>query len=585
MTGLILSSGFLATAITVGATSTPAVAAGIVPTLLVGNATGSSANPGFLTAFPLSASGNVAPSAVITPAAYHGPYGEAFDSVGDLWTASFYDNMIYEFTPDQLVASGSPTPKVALNLATLGSAGAEGLAFDSAGDLWVMGFTSGKLYEFTPGQLAASSSPQPAVTITSPGGPGYGAFDTSGDLWVSDFDANTLVEYTPGQLAATGAPAPAVTISTDGSGSISEPWGVAFDASDDLWLSNFGGDTLVKFTPSQLQSSGSPTPATVISSGLAGLTGIGIDSDGDLWATSFNDVVEEFSPEQLATTGSPTPADTISGAATQLDFGVGLVIEDAPVISSIAPATGSALGSTTVTIDGGGFTPATEVDFGAVPATSVSYVSPFELKAESPPGSGSVNVTATTFAGSSATSSADLFTYGPVPQAGYWEAASDGGVFAYGDAAFYGSHGGSPLNEPIVGMASTPDGNGYWLVGSDGGVFAYGDAGFYGSHGGSPLNGPIVGMASTSDGKGYWLVGSDGGIFAYGDAIFYGSHGGSPLNEPIVGMASTPDGNGYWLVGSDGGIFAYGDAIFYGSMGGSNLAKPVVGMTTSRPAV
>ena len=328
MTGLILSSGFLATAITVGATSTPAVAAGIVPTLLVGNATGSSANPGFLTAFPLSASGNVAPSAVITPAAYHGPYGEAFDSVGDLWTASFYDNMIYEFTPDQLVASGSPTPKVALNLATLGSAGAEGLAFDSAGDLWVMGFTSGKLYEFTPGQLAASSSPQPAVTITSPGGPGYGAFDTSGDLWVSDFDANTLVEYTPGQLAATGAPAPAVTISTDGSGSISEPWGVAFDASDDLWLSNFGGDTLVKFTPSQLQSSGSPTPATVISSGLAGLTGIGIDSDGDLWATSFNDVVEEFSPEQLATTGSPTPADTISGAATQLDFGVGLVIED-----------------------------------------------------------------------------------------------------------------------------------------------------------------------------------------------------------------------------------------------------------------
>ena len=39
------------------------------------------------------------------------------------------------------------------------------------------------------------------------------------------------------------------------------------------------------------------------------------------------------------------------------------------------------------------------------------------------------------------------------------------------------------LNKPVVGMAATPDGNGYWLVASDGGIFAYGDAQFYGSTG------------------------------------------------------------------------------------------------------
>src|SRR2546422_7423313 len=37
------------------------------------------------------------------------------------------------------------------------------------------------------------------------------------------------------------------------------------------------------------------------------------------------------------------------------------------------------------------------------------------------------------------------------------------------------------LNNPIVGMAATPTGKGYWLVASDGGIFAFGDAVFQGS--------------------------------------------------------------------------------------------------------
>ena len=60
----------------------------------------------------------------------------------------------------------------------------------------------------------------------------------------------------------------------------------------------------------------------------------------------------------------------------------------------------------------------------------------------------------------------------PVSAGGYWSVGSDGGIFSYGDATFYGSTGGMHLNKPIVGMASTPDGKGYWLVASDGGVFS-----------------------------------------------------------------------------------------------------------------
>ena len=33
--------------------------------------------------------------------------------------------------------------------------------------------------------------------------------------------------------------------------------------------------------------------------------------------------------------------------------------------------------------------------------------------------------------------------------------ASDGGIFTFGDAHIYGSHGSLPLNAPMVGIAAT----------------------------------------------------------------------------------------------------------------------------------
>src|SRR5580765_7705459 len=147
-------------------------------------------------------------------------------------------------------------------------------------------------------------------------------------------------------------------------------------------------------------------------------------------------------------------------------------------------------------------------------------------------------------------------------------------VYAFGGAPSLGAPN-SALNAPIVGIAATRTGKGYWLLASDGGIFSYGDAHFYGSTGAMHLNQPVVGIAPTRSGHGYWLVASDGGIFSFGDAHFYGSTGGALLFSSIAGMTTSPTGNGYWLAAADGRVFSFGNAA---AMGRVTPSSPIAGV-------
>jgi hypothetical protein len=64
-----------------------------------------------------------------------------------------------------------------------------------------------------------------------------------------------------------------------------------------------------------------------------------------------------------------------------------------------------------VTITGTGFISATAVSFGPTAATNMTIQSDTQMTVTCPAGSGTVDVTVTTQAGTSATSSADQFTY------------------------------------------------------------------------------------------------------------------------------------------------------------------------------
>ena len=92
-------------------------------------------------------------------------------------------------------------------------------------------------------------------------------------------------------------------------------------------------------------------------------------------------------------------------------------------------------------------------------------------------------------------------------------------------------------------MRRTHTGRGYWLIASDGGVFTFGDARFFGSTGAMRLNAPIVGMARIRSGNGYWLVARDGGIFTFGDARFFGSLGNRKLEAQVTGVTAATAGS------------------------------------------
>jgi hypothetical protein len=87
-----------------------------------------------------------------------------------------------------------------------------------------------------------------------------------------------------------------------------------------------------------------------------------------------------------------------------------------PTVNGVSPGSGPTAGGNTVTITGTGFTGATAVSFGTVPATSFTVNSDTSITATVPAGTvGIVDVTATTPGGTTATSAADQYAYLPVP--------------------------------------------------------------------------------------------------------------------------------------------------------------------------
>ena len=215
------------------------------------------------------------------------PYGLAFDSSGNLWVADLLNGRVLEFAAPfstneaASVVIGEPNFAASndeVNKAGLNAPNA--LAFDSSGNLWIVDghrvleysapFSTHEAASLVIGQNTFTNS---SVVTTSTGvdSPDGIAFDSSGNLWIADGGNNRVLEYKApfstfeaaslviGQANFTSSGTSPVTNPT--ATNLTQPAGIAFDSSGNLWVADFGEARVLEYASSGGSASTSATTA------------------------------------------------------------------------------------------------------------------------------------------------------------------------------------------------------------------------------------------------------------------------------------------------------------------------------------
>lgn len=229
-----------------------------------------------------------------------GPGGPVMDAAGNIYVADGGNCRVLQFRPpfktnmDASLVIGLPTlttqpPSGCQISETPTATGMDNpgpLATDGGGNLWVSDSQADRITEyqhpFANGMAAALAIGQPGLqessecnggpvsnpnftlspTATSLCGPAGLAFDSAGNLWVADSGNGRVLEYRPpfstGMAASLELGQPAASAFTSqgcaGPGgttanSLCSPTGLAFDASGDLWVADWGNGRVLEFVP------------------------------------------------------------------------------------------------------------------------------------------------------------------------------------------------------------------------------------------------------------------------------------------------------------------------------------------------
>jgi hypothetical protein len=317
-----------------GATTTVKVAYALVPTshaLWLTNQNGAAEVVGIRQ--PKLASSATTPADVSSTIIQ--PTGIAFDKEGNLWTVGSEGGgtrALQRYPASGFAASGTPTADVIISGDALnfGAPSVGGIAFDASGNMWVAALAAKKILRYNAADLRASGSPTPVEAVTGLSTQQI-AFDAAGNLWATA-EGNAVVEYAAARLTSPITTAPDISITANTPSpvitNLQAPSGLAFDASNQLWVA-YNGSTVVRFTAAERAASGDITPAVQLTlSVLALAEGLAFDEGGGLWLAYSLGKVARLGPDQLTASATVTPSTVLE--ATPISSGNAIALFPAP---------------------------------------------------------------------------------------------------------------------------------------------------------------------------------------------------------------------------------------------------------------
>ena len=160
------------------------------------------------------------------------------------------------------------------------------------------------------GAAAPAQPSSPTLSLNDPTGI---VFDASGNLWVANYRGDSIFMYTRDAIARGGRVHARLSIAGPAT-MLRGPNRLAFDRGGRLWVADYDSDSIAAFAPAALAKGGAVAPDLIIKSdGVGRPTGLAFDSDGNLWVTNqATGNVISIAASDLHTEGPPKVAVTLA---------------------------------------------------------------------------------------------------------------------------------------------------------------------------------------------------------------------------------------------------------------------------------
>jgi hypothetical protein len=276
-----------------------------------------------------------------TAAKFSYPGGVAIDALGNIYVAESDYSIIRKITPAGLVTTiagdttgvagdtDGPAFTATFNYPT-------DVAIDASNNIYVCDGPNNKIRKITPagivstlaGSGTAGNADGPGATASFSGAYGI-ALDASGNLYVADQYNHSIRKITPAGVVSTFAGGTQGYL--DGSGTVAQfsfPGNVAVDAADNIFVADAGNRRIRKITPAGVVSTFAGSGVQGIANGPATVAqfvtpnGLFVDATGNVFVTDRDvDQIRKITPAGMVSTyaGIGTQGNT-NGAASLAQF-------------------------------------------------------------------------------------------------------------------------------------------------------------------------------------------------------------------------------------------------------------------------